>query len=184
MADLGREPDAQTVRVRIQTSAWTRLGNSQRAGVIVAALLLPVAGVFAVVGAVSGDSGPPAATPAQQPAGSAPAAVSPASAASAAPPAPTTPATGKKGSTEKRRITETEPIAFESRTVKDVWLPEGTKEPRTEGIDGVRTKTYEITLVDGRETKRKLIKSEVTREPVPEVVAVGAATGPDDANGQ
>ncbi len=44
---------------------------------------------------------------------------------------------------------------------------------RTGGVDGVRTRTYEVTYVDGRETSRKLIKNEVTRKPVTEVVAVG-----------
>jgi pyruvate/2-oxoglutarate dehydrogenase complex dihydrolipoamide acyltransferase (E2) component len=173
MADSGREPDAQNVRVKNQT--WTRLGTAQKAGVIVAAVVVPVAGVLAVIGAVGGDSSAPAANPERQPAASATAV------ASASAPAPVA---GKSPGVGKRTITETEPIAFKSRTVKDNWLPKGTREPRTAGIDGVRTKTYEVTLVDGRETKRKLLKSEVTREPVPEVVAVGTNTGPDDnANG-
>jgi pyruvate/2-oxoglutarate dehydrogenase complex dihydrolipoamide acyltransferase (E2) component len=164
MADLGREPDAQTVRVKIQTSTWTRLSTAQKAGVVVTAVVVPVAGVLAVIGAVGGDSAPPAATPERQPAASATA----------------VPAAGKSPGVRKRTITETEPIAFKSRTVKDNWLPKGAREPRTAGIDGVRTRTYEVTLVDGRETKRKLLKSEVTREPVPEVVAIGTNTGPDD----
>jgi hypothetical protein len=177
MADLGREPDAQTEQVKIPTSAWTRLATAQKAGVVAAAVVLAVAGVSGVVLAVTDDPAtPPAATPAQQPAASAPA---------AAPSAPApAPAAGKSPGVQKRKVTETEPIKFTKRTVKDNWLPKGAREPRTAGIDGVRTKTYEVTLVDGRETKRKLLKSEVTREPVPEVVAIGTNTGPDDnANG-
>ncbi|MEU8231281.1 G5 domain-containing protein [Actinoplanes sp. NPDC048967] len=161
--------------MKIETSTWTRLGTAQKAGIIVAAVVVPVAGVLAVIGAIGGDSSAPAATPERQPAAAATAV------ASASAPAP---AAGKSPGVRKRTITETEPIAFKSRTVKDNWLPKGTREPRTAGIDGVRTKTYEVTLVDGRETKRKLLKSEVTREPVPEVVAIGTNTGPDDnANG-
>ncbi|MGW4948246.1 G5 domain-containing protein [Actinoplanes sp. NPDC004185] len=154
---------------------WTRLGPAQKAGIVVAAVVVPVAAVLAVIGAAGGDSAPPAATPERQPAASAPAV------ASASAPAPVA---GKSPGISKRKVTETEPIKFKSRTVKDNWLPKGTREPRTAGIDGVRTKTYEVTLVDGRETKRKLLKSEVTREAVPEVVAIGTNTGPDDnANG-
>ncbi|WP_212989863.1 G5 domain-containing protein [Actinoplanes auranticolor] len=159
------------------TSTWTRLATAQKAGVVAAAVVLAVAGVTGVVLAVTGDPAPPAATPAQQPAVSAPAA------AATSAPAPA-PAAGKSPGVQKRKVTETEPIKFTKRTVKDNWLPKGAREPRTAGIDGVRTKTYEVTLVDGRETKRKLLKSEVTREPVPEVVAIGTNTGPDDnANG-
>ncbi|GAA3345277.1 hypothetical protein GCM10020358_51750 [Amorphoplanes nipponensis] len=150
---------------------WTRLSAVQKAGIAVATVALSAAGAFGVVRAVGGDSGPSAATPAWQPVASAPAAAGSAPASAAVP----------SSGVQKRKITETEPIRFTSRTVKDNWLPKGVREPRTAGIDGVRTKTYEVTFVDGRETKRKLLKSVVTREPVPQVVAVGTNTGPDSS---
>ena len=93
----------------------------------------------------------------------------------------TTSASAKVSSgVEKRTVTETKPIKFKSRTVKDNWLPKGEREQRTAGIDGVRTLTYAVTLVDGRETSRKLLKSEVTRKPVAEVIAVGTYETPDN----
>jgi hypothetical protein len=80
----------------------------------------------------------------------------------------------------KRTVTETEPIKFSTRRVKDIDLPKGEKEKRTAGVNGERTKTYAVTVVDGRETSRKLVKSEVTRKPTTEVVAVGTYTEPEE----
>lgn len=144
------ERDGQNVRVTKQT----------RIGLIVAALVLAGGGTAAGIAAVTGDdksvAGTFQAAQPSEPAGS-PAAPSPEAA----------PADGE------RTITETEPIKFKTRTIKDNWLAKGEREKRTGGVDGVRTKTYEVTVVDGRETKRKLVKSEVTRKPVAEVIAVG-----------
>ncbi|MFI7603278.1 G5 domain-containing protein [Actinoplanes sp. NPDC049681] len=131
-----------------------------RIGLIVAALVLAGGGTAAAVAVVTGnDDGVAGTFQAAQPTDSA---------ASSAP--PSTDAAPGDG---KRTVSETEPIKFKTRTVKDNWLAKGEKEKRTGGVDGVRTKTYEVTVVDGRETKRKLVKSEVTRKPVDEVIAVG-----------
>lgn len=143
---------------------WSRLLSWQKAGLIVAALAVVGLGGFALT-AVFGDDPATVVGRVEQPA---PEASASSAAASVAPSTPAAVA-GK----QKRTVTETEPIKFKTRTVKDNWLPKGTREMRTGGVDGVRTRTYEVTLVDGRETARKLIKTEVTREPVTEVVAVG-----------
>ncbi|MEV6597184.1 G5 domain-containing protein [Actinoplanes sp. NPDC051346] len=156
--DLVPEEDVQTVRVMNPTSAWSRLRPLQKGGLIVAALALPIGGAFAIVSAFSDDDANPAWRNADQVAASA---------------APSTPPPLSSG-TDKRTVTETEPIKFKTRTVKDNWLAKGEKELRTEGIDGVRTKTYEVTYVDGKEKSRKELKSEVTRKPVDQVTAVGA----------
>lgn len=134
---------------------------------MVAALALPSLGGVAVIGALSGGDDNPAGTPAPT-----------TQVQELADRALATPSASAKASSgvEKRTVTETEAIKFKSRTIEDSWLPEGEKERQTAGIDGVRTLTYSVTLVDGRETARKLLKSEVTRKPVAEVIAVGTAT--------
>ncbi|GAB3065987.1 G5 domain-containing protein [Micromonospora schwarzwaldensis] len=70
-------------------------------------------------------------------------------------------------------VTSTAKIAYATRTVKDATLPQGTRKVRTRGVTGVRTLTYQVTVTDGVQTARKLIRSVVTRQPVTQVVAVG-----------
>ncbi|OJF12219.1 hypothetical protein BG844_21745 [Couchioplanes caeruleus subsp. caeruleus] len=141
------------------TGAWSRLKPLQKGGLIAAALVVPLGGAFAVGGASSGDD---AANPAWQNGERVPASSAPSS-----PPAPT--------GDGKRTVTETKPVKFKTRTIKDNWLAEGEKELRSEGIDGEQTLTYEVVYADGREKSRKLVKSEVTRKPVDQVTAVGTS---------
>lgn len=70
-------------------------------------------------------------------------------------------------------VTTTAPVKFKTREVDDDELPKGEREVRTDGAPGVRTIIYEVVKIDGRETSRKLVSSEVTRKPVTKVVAVG-----------
>jgi hypothetical protein len=156
--------------VPVTKQTWSRLKPAQKAGLIIAALVLPCCGGVAVIGAIAGDDGG-----AEAPAGQVRQLADRASAAPSA-------STGGPV-TQQRTITETEPIKFKSRTIKDNWLPKGEKEQRTAGIDGVRTLTYSVTVVDGRETARKLVKSEVTRKPVAQVIAVGTAVASADDSG-
>jgi len=148
---------------------WSRLKPAQKAGAIVAAVAVFGGGAAAIGGLVGGDSAEAPTFHVQAPGASASA-------------APSESAPAARG-VAKQTVTETQPIKFKSRTVKDSWLPAGEREQRTAGIDGVRTLTYAVTLVDGRETARKLVKSEVTRKPVDEVVAVGTIATSDDADG-
>ena len=143
---------------------WSRLKPMHKAGIVVAALALIGGGAVAVT-ALTGDDGPAPTfvAPAQQP-----------SEAASSPAAEDEPA--DENGVRKRTVTETKAIKFKTRTVKDNWLPKGQKEKITAGIDGVRTLTYTVTLVDGKETGRKLVSSKVTRKPVDEVTSVGTAT--------
>ncbi|WFE38320.1 G5 domain-containing protein [Micromonospora sp. WMMD998] len=70
-------------------------------------------------------------------------------------------------------VTSTAKIAYSTRTVKDATLSRGTKKVRTRGVAGVRTLTYQVTVTDGVQTGKKLVRSVVTRKPVTQVVAVG-----------
>ncbi|SCG52324.1 G5 domain-containing protein [Micromonospora humi] len=72
-----------------------------------------------------------------------------------------------------RTVSSTTRIDYPTRTVKDATLPRGTKKIRIRGIAGVRTLTYQVTVTDGVQTAKKLIRSVVTRQPVTQVVSVG-----------
>src|SRR5262249_54746480 len=74
---------------------------------------------------------------------------------------------------EKKTITVTKKIPFTKKTVKDSSLAKGTREVRTEGVAGVKTLTYQVTLTNGVETSRKLLRAEITKKPVTEVIAIG-----------
>ena len=174
--------------MRNQTSAWNRLRPAHKAGVIVAgimaALVLPCAGGLAVLGAVSGDPDPAPTTAIQQLA-DADAAV-PATAEPSAPadvPATEAVTPSPEPSVVERTVTTTEKIKFSTRRVEDGDLPEGEKRTRTRGVNGVRTKTWTVTEVDGRETGRELVSSEVTRKPVTAVIAIGTRPEPEEDDG-
>lgn len=74
---------------------------------------------------------------------------------------------------ETRIVTETRTVDYDSETVRDNSLPKGTSEVRTTGVPGVRTLTYKVTLTDGVQTAKELVRSVVTTDPVTEVVAIG-----------
>jgi hypothetical protein len=74
---------------------------------------------------------------------------------------------------EKKTVNETETIPFDKKTIEDSNLEKGKTTLRTSGSNGTRTLTYEITYTDGKETSKTLIKNEITKEPVNEVVAIG-----------
>jgi resuscitation-promoting factor RpfB len=57
-------------------------------------------------------------------------------------------------------------------------LRKGATKVEDEGRDGVRHDTYRVTTVDGEETERELLSSEVVREPSPRVVLVGTFEPP------
>lgn len=77
-----------------------------------------------------------------------------------------------------KTVVETKPIPYATRTVKDGSLAKGVTKTRTKGVAGLRTLTYQVTYTDGKQTGKKLVKSVVTRAPVPKVVAVGTKTAP------
>jgi hypothetical protein len=72
-----------------------------------------------------------------------------------------------------RIVTVTEKIPFATSTVEDASLPAGTKRVRTPGAAGVATLTYRVTVRDGVDHGRTLIRRVVTRAPVNQITAVG-----------
>jgi hypothetical protein len=65
--------------------------------------------------------------------------------------------------------------------VKDSTLAKGSTKVRTKGVAGSRTLTYEVTYTDGVETGRRLIRQQITRQPVTKVAAVGTRPAPEPA---
>ena len=76
-----------------------------------------------------------------------------------------------------RTVVETRAIPFRTRLVRDPDLPRGSKRLRTPGVPGEETLRYLVTFTDGRETGRRLVSTEVTREPQHRVVAIGSRRG-------
>jgi hypothetical protein len=74
---------------------------------------------------------------------------------------------------EKRQLTETREIPFQTKTVKDSTLAKGLQKVKTAGVPGAKTITYEVTLTNGVETGRTVVTEKVTKQPVTQVVAIG-----------
>ncbi len=69
--------------------------------------------------------------------------------------------------------TKIEEVAFEVERVDNPELLVGTEEVSQEGVAGVRTIVEEVTTVEGEETDRVVLSSEVTTEPVNQIIQVG-----------
>jgi uncharacterized protein YabE (DUF348 family) len=79
---------------------------------------------------------------------------------------------------EKERK-ETEEIPFETKTVEDDSLTEGTTKTKTEGKAGETEKVFTDKVVDGEVTDSELVSEEVVSEPVTEVVLKGTKPAPE-----
>lgn len=75
----------------------------------------------------------------------------------------------------------TSPISFTSSEKEDSSLPKGQRKTTTTGVNGEKSDTYEVTYVGGKQIAKKLIKSEVTTQPINEVVSVGTYVAPSQA---
>jgi G5 domain len=83
----------------------------------------------------------------------------------------------------RKTVTETRPIPFRTQLVRDPSMPRGARRVQSEGVPGEETLRYLVTYVGGRETERQLVGSSVTREPQPQVLAVGGQQGPGGFGG-
>ncbi len=73
-----------------------------------------------------------------------------------------------------RTVTEEESIGYPTETRYDFNLPKGERNLEQAGEDGRKTKVYEVQFENNIEVSRTLVSEEVTREPIPEIVVVGA----------
>ena len=73
-----------------------------------------------------------------------------------------------------KTITKTNAVDFDTSYQKTKKLERGETKTKVDGVKGERTKTYEITLVNGkREGHAKLISTKITKKPVTQVVLQG-----------
>ncbi len=83
---------------------------------------------------------------------------------------------------EHKTVTTTEAIAFDTKTVDDPTLPAGTDKVTTEGVNGMKTKTYDVTYTNDIETNRTLVKEDITTPPVTKVINRGTYIAPAPEN--
>ena len=69
--------------------------------------------------------------------------------------------------------TKTEEVAFQTKEVTNLDLPEGTRRVKTAGKKGVRTIVETVTYTDGVETGREVKSNTITTPAVDEIVEVG-----------
>lgn len=75
--------------------------------------------------------------------------------------------------TEVKEVKVTEKIPFATKNENDATLDRGTTKVKQEGVDGETTIVYEVTTVDGTETKRVEKSRSVTKNAVDKIVLVG-----------
>lgn len=72
-----------------------------------------------------------------------------------------------------KEVTEIESISFDTTYEYSGSMYEDESVEKTPGILGEKEVTYQITYVDGKEEKRKVIKEKILKEPVAQVVIKG-----------
>jgi hypothetical protein len=77
-----------------------------------------------------------------------------------------------------KTITTTESIPFDTTNVDDATLAKGTVKTTTEGVDGVRTHTFDVAYKNGVEVSRSQVSDMVTTQPVAKVIATGTYIPP------
>lgn len=88
-------------------------------------------------------------------------------------PLPEPPPQVQSDKVEVKAETTTEKIPFETKTIEDANLASGKEEVRTEGVDGVKTKSWKVTYTNNIETDRSIESEETTTQPVTKVIARG-----------
>jgi hypothetical protein len=114
--------------------------------------------------------------------GGVPAAAAPAAGPAAGPAAKSAPGAPAPVITTRTEV-RTKDIPYDTQVVSDPSLPTGTQQVQSRGVNGVQTLRYLVTLVDGRETGRRLIDSTITRQPQHEIIAQGGRHGPGGEGG-
>ena len=72
-----------------------------------------------------------------------------------------------------KRVVETRKVAFRKVTVEDPGLAKGKRVVSTRGVAGSRQLTYEVTLTDGVQTGKRLVRQVTVKQPVTQVTSVG-----------
>lgn len=80
-----------------------------------------------------------------------------------------------------KKVTETEPVAYQTRTEKSKSMTVGTSKVTRQGVNGKKKVTYKVTYVDGKEDSRKAVKEEVIKAPVDKIITQGTKPKPKPA---
>ena len=80
-------------------------------------------------------------------------------------------------------ITYEETISYATEYIDTSSLYKGQKQTRTSGQNGTKSITAEVSYVDGLEIGREILSSEVTAQPVNEVILRGTASLPTTSGG-
>ena len=83
--------------------------------------------------------------------------------------------------TGTQTITVTQNVPFQIQQIQDSTMQEGTQQITTPGVNGSEQVTYRVTQVNGKETNRVTLQTNVTLQPVTQVVRVGTQPLPGDA---
>ncbi|HEM6340200.1 TPA: G5 domain-containing protein [Streptococcus suis] len=81
----------------------------------------------------------------------------------------------------EKTLTKTKVIAFETQTVENPDLAEGTEKVIQEGQNGERTITFKQTIVDGQVLKEEEVSSEITKTATPKIIEIGTKKAEDSA---
>lgn len=84
----------------------------------------------------------------------------------------------KQAQVEVKEETTTEPIPFTSTTAEDPNIPKDETRITTVGVNGVLTRTYQVTYTNGVETSRSAAVDKITTAPINEVRAIGSYVAP------
>ena len=74
---------------------------------------------------------------------------------------------------EKEEITLQKEIPYKIQFRNDKNIFQGQKRIINKGQKGIQSETFLVTYYDGEEHSKKLIKKEITKEPITEVIAMG-----------
>lgn len=80
-----------------------------------------------------------------------------------------------------KKVTEKEPVAYQTRTEKSNSMTVGTSKVTRQGVNGEKKVTYRVTYVDGKEDGRKVVKEEIVKEPVDKIITQGTKPKPKPA---
>lgn len=80
--------------------------------------------------------------------------------------------------TTEKVVDVEEIIGFAATQVDDPNSNAGSQVVTVVGVNGVKTKSYRVTFVNGQETSRAFISEAITRAPVDQVTAIGSYVAP------
>lgn len=84
----------------------------------------------------------------------------------------------KKAKTTTKTITEKKVVPFITEQTTNPNMPKGQTSVARAGQNGLETRTYKVTLKNGKQTKKVLLSKKTTVAAVSQIVAVGTYVAP------